>query len=642
VCGLAGIVDLGRREPSRELLLEMTRAIAHRGPDGEGTFAEGPVGLGARRLAILDLSSAGSQPLRGAQAVVAHNGEIYNYRELREELQELGHVFRSRTDTEVVVRAYEEWGDECVHRLRGMFAFAIYDTARRRILIARDRFGVKPLYWTWKDDLLVFASEVKAMLVHPGVRAELSHPALVEYLTFQNVLSDLTLFDGIRLLPPGCTLTLDLAGGVPVVARYWDYRAPAEPLQLDAEEASARLEELFEAAVNRQLVSDVEVGAYLSGGLDSGYISTVAAQHLPRLTTFTAGFDLTSVSGLELGFDERASAEQLSNALKTEHYEVVLHAGDMEWVLPSLVWSLEDLRVGQSYPNFYAARLASKFVKVVLSGAGGDELFGGYPWRYFSGLNGGDSFEQQYYEYWQRLVPDADRAQILRPDALRAAGDHHPLDVFRDVLAGWNGPLETPQDRVAASLYFELKTFLHGLLVVEDKLSMAHSLETRVPFLDEDLVDFALALPIEHKLRDLAHVPRMNENELRKRERYERQTHDGKILLRRTLERLVPTGVTPRSKQGFSAPDATWFRGESIDYINRLLRDKNALVYEYLEPKYVAQVLDEHVSGAVNHRLLIWSLLCLEWWCRCFLAGEGAGLAAAAATPARRLATPDR
>jgi asparagine synthase (glutamine-hydrolysing) len=624
MCGFAAIVDrdIGP-EQMREQLEVMTQAIAHRGPDGAGVHVDSPVGLGARRLAIIDLSAAASQPLISGRrgAAVVHNGEIYNFRELRRELEELGHQFRSRSDTEVVAQAYDEWGPACVEQLEGMFAFAVWDTDASRLLIARDRFGVKPVYWHWRDDRLVVASEVKALLAHPAMQARLSPAALTEYLTFQNILSDLTLFEGIRLLPPGCMLIHEPSGGPPRVTQYWDYR-PGEPLRLSEGAASERLEELVGAAVTRQLVSDVEVGAYLSGGLDSGYISTVASRHVPRLSTFTAGFDLTSVSGLEMGFDERANAEQLANALKTEHYEVVLHAGDMEWVLPELVWSLEDLRVGQSYPNYYVARLASKFVKVVLSGAGGDELFGGYPWRYYAGLGEEGSFEERYYAYWQRLVPDSDRARLLSTDVLREAGDHRPFDVFRDVLAGWEGPLDTPAGRVAASLYFELKTFLHGLLVVEDKLSMAHSLETRVPFLDEALVEFALSLPIEHKLRNLGQIARVDENEAGKRLTYERNATDGKVLLRNTLERIVPPGVASRAKQGFSAPDATWFRGESIDYINLLLRNRKALIYEFLQPSYVEQVLDEHVSGAVNHRLLIWSLLCLEWWCRCFLAGE--------------------
>src|SRR5262249_16906466 len=302
-------------------------------------------------------------------------------------------------------------------------------------------------------------------------------------------------------------------------------------------ESAERLYHLFVEAVTRQLVSDVPVGSYLSGGMDSGSITSVAVRHLPRLTTFTGGFDLTSASGLELGFDERPNAEVLANLVKTEQYEVVMHAGDMEHVLPELIWHLEDLRVGQCYPNYYVARLASKFVKVVLSGTGGDELFAGYPWRYYRGLRGdsGDYF-RNYYDYWQRLVSDDVRPSFFTEEVLPDVQSHAPFDVFRQVFEGWVGPIDTPEQRVDAALYFELKTFLHGLFVVEDKLSMAHGLESRVPFLDNELVDFALRLPPHFKLRDLLRTPHVDEDEFGKKHRYRMQpTADGKLVLRHAM-----------------------------------------------------------------------------------------------------------
>jgi asparagine synthase (glutamine-hydrolysing) len=346
----------------------MTNALAHRGPDGAGAFVDGPVGLGHRRLSILDLSSAGQQPMASAsgRAVLTYNGEIYNFQSLRLELQALGHRFVSQTDTEVLLYAYEAWGESCLARLNGMFAFAIWDNYRQFLFLARDRFGVKPLYYTIQDNAFVFASEIKAILAHPCVSARLCPDALGEYFTFQNVFSDRTLFDGIKLLPGGCRLTVSANAPSPILQhRFWDYRFQPETIVETKEEASERLYGLFEQAVTRQLVSDVPVGSYLSGGLDSGSITGVAARQLGRLNTFTCGFDLSSASGLELGFDERPASELMSNLFKTEHYEIVLHAGDMEYVLPELIWHLEDLRVGQCYPNYYIARLASKFVKVV-------------------------------------------------------------------------------------------------------------------------------------------------------------------------------------------------------------------------------------------------------------------------------------
>lgn len=627
MCGIAGVCNLNSEAVPSGLLKRMTDVIAHRGPDGEGQYTDGSVGLGHRRLAIIDLSPAGHQPMASVSGdvVITYNGEIYNFQKLRVELEALGYQFHSRTDTEVVVHAYEEWGERCLDRFNGMFAFAILDRKRHRLFLARDRYGVKPLYWYFKNGVFIFASEIKAILEHPQVSREVCYPALNEYFTFQNTLTDLTLFEGIRLLPPGCSLTLEFHGtSGPVLQRYWDYSFDGELVRGSVEENTEQLYELVFQAVTRQLVSDVPVGSYLSGGMDSGSITSVAARHLPRLTTFTGGFDLTSASGLELGFDERQAAEIMANVFKTEHYEVVMHAGDMEWVLPQLIWHLEDLRVGQCYPNYYVARLAGKFVKVVLSGAGGDELFAGYPWRYFRGMNGtgGDDYFQRYYQFWQRLVPDEDKSRLFNSEVCRRIAGHSTFDVFRGGFAGWRGTLRSDEDFLNASLYFELKTFLHGLLVVEDKVSMAHSLETRVPFLDNDLVDFAARIPIRQKLAELGQAADLDENVPGdKRLIYQLKTSGGKTVLRQAMSRLIPVEISTRTKQGFSAPDASWFRGESIDYINRLLRNPNAMIFEFLAPKYVAEVLDEHCSGRVNRRLLIWSMLSFEWWCQCFLRG---------------------
>ena len=624
MCGIVGVCNLHGEPVPSGLVGDLTRLIAHRGPDGEGVYTDGPVGLGHRRLAIIDLSAAGNQPMANetGDVVLDYNGEIYNFQQLRVELESLGHLFHSHTDSEVVVHAYEEWGNACVDHFDGMFAFAIWDRTRRRLFLARDRFGVKPLYWYLRNGVFVFASEIKAILAHPRVSRDVCYPALNEYFTFQNVLTDATLFDGVRLLPAGCTLTLEVREGAePAIERYWDFPFAAEPADISAEEATDRLHEIFLEAVTRQLVSDVPVGSYLSGGMDSGSITAIAAREVPRLATFTGGFDLSSASGLELAFDERAAAEEMANALKTEHYEVVMHAGDMEWVMPELVWHLEDLRVGQSYPNYYVARLASKFVKVVLSGAGGDELFGGYPWRYFSAVEepDRDGYLNGYYAFWQRLVPDEEKGNLYNPDVLRELGDHSPYEVFRGVFDGWSGALDRRADYLNASLYFELKTFLHGLLVVEDKLSMAHSLETRVPFLDNGLVHFALQLPPSLKVPALAAALSVDENLPGKRHLFEAERNQGKFVLRQAMERVLPPAASGREKQGFSAPDASWFRGESIEYLNRLLRDPKARIYEFLDPAYVGRILDEHTSGRVNRRLLIWSLLSFEWWCRSFL-----------------------
>jgi asparagine synthase (glutamine-hydrolysing) len=628
MCGIAGILNVDGRPASGAVLRRMTRTLRHRGPDGEGFFVHGPTGLGHQRLAILDPTPAGHQPMQteDGRFVLTYNGEIYNFENLRIALEARGHVFRSRTDTEVVLRAFREWGTDCVEQLNGMFAFAVWDACDRRLVLARDRYGIKPLYYVQRDGAFLFASEIKALLAHPSIAARVSPEALNEYFSFQNTFTDLTLFDGIRLLPPATVMTIDRAGGAPTSRTYWDFDFQDDH-RLSEEESEEAFVELFEQAVNRQLVADVEVGSYLSGGIDSGAITSVAARSFDNLKTFTCGFDLRSASGLELSFDEREKAEYLSYLYGTEHYQVVLKAGDMERIMPQLIWHLEDLRVGQCYPNYYISRLASKFVKVTLSGAGGDELFAGYPWRYYRAVVNADpnQYVSKYYRYWQRLIPDHLKPSFFQPDLMPRVRMHATRDVFSAVMNGKALNVRTPEDYVNRSLYFEAKTFLHGLLVVEDKLSMAHSLETRVPFLDNDLVDFAARVPVRHKLRNLGEVVRLNENEPGpKTERYYRQTSDGKILLRNALERYVPHDYANGRKQGFSAPDGSWFKGESIDYIRQLLFDPKARMYEYIQPETAQRLMLEHFTGTANRRLLIWSLLCFEWWLRLFMDGSTA------------------
>lgn len=620
MCGIAGIVRLDGAPVSSVLLRRMTDAIEHRGPDGEGHWVEENVGLGHRRLAIIDLSPAGHQPMISAdhRYVLSYNGEIYNFRELRTELEAAGYWFRSQTDSEVVLNAMACWGEKALDRFNGMFAFALWDRRDKTLLLARDRYGIKPLYIAQQGQTLSFGSEQKAILAQSDFRRELDKEALLEYLTFQNIFTDKTLLGDIHLLPPGHYAKLDLKETAPQLRRtqYWDYHFREPDVVADKQEYVEELDRLFTQAVQRQLVSDVELGSYLSGGMDSGSITAIAAQSFPYLKSFTCGFDLSSASGIELAFDERAKAEAMSARFKTEHYEMVLKAGDMERCLPTLAHHLEEPRVGQSYPNFYAAKLASKFVKVVLSGSGGDEMFGGYPWRYYRGVNS-RNFEEyidEYYLYWQRLVDNRHLKKMFAP--VWADVEHvWTRDIFRDVFATHENALEKPEDYINHSLYFEARTFLHGLFVVEDKLSMAHSLENRVPFMDNDLVDFAMQCPVNLKLNNLTDVVRINENEAGdKQTKFFRKTNDGKQILRDMMERHIPDDITKAAKQGFSSPDASWFKGDSIDFVRRKLMNGHAKLYDVLDRDAVEPLVDEHLEGKQNRRLLIWSLLNLEEW----------------------------
>lgn len=670
MCGIAGVLSLGNQPVDVSNIKAMCDIIAHRGPDDAGylvaqsgrmhpkqlqyheSFTEAkfqhitpmlpsidkPHGqyairqhkwdifFGHRRLSIIDTSSAGHQPMRDLTRSVwlVYNGEIYNYRELKATLQQKGHEFTTETDTEVLIAAYLEWGVDCVQYLNGMFAFALWDKRHNKIFMARDRYGIKPLYYklTAKGEF-IFASEVKSILAYEGIgTTDIDKKALIEYFTFQNIFTDRTFYQDVKLLPAGSTIEIILQGEQPQldINQYWDFNFE-EPVKVkDSREYEEELDRLFNQAVKRQLVSDVEVGSYLSGGMDSGAITAIAASEFPYLKSFTVGFDLNNVSGLELGFDEREKSELMSYRYRTEHYEMVLKSGDMERCLPNFAWHLETPRVGQSYPNYYASKLASKFVKVVLSGAGGDELFGGYPWRYYRAVNNKSfaDYIDKYYVFWQRLIDNKHLQKVFAP-IWSEVKDVWTRDIFEGVFANFQTKPQTPEDYVNHSLYFEAKTFLHGLLVVEDKLSMAHSLETRVPFLDNDLVDFAMKVPVNLKLGNLQEVTRINENEFgSKSQKYFQKTNDGKLILRKALQKYMPEEITKAVKQGFSSPDQTWFRGESNAFVTKALYNKDSLIYQFFDETEVRQLVGEHMSGKNNRRLFVWGLLNFNSWLQQF------------------------
>ncbi len=618
MCGITGIFNRKHEPASAQLIESMNKVLHHRGPDGDGVWVDGPVAFGHRRLAIIDLSPLGHQPMmtRDGRYIITYNGEVFNFRELKLELEALGYPFHSRTDTEVVLNAFAAWGKKAVEKFNGMFAFAIWDRHESKLFLARDRYGIKPLYYTFVQNTLVFASEVKAILKHPLVKVEVDHNALVEYLTFQNFLSDKTLFKNIHILPAGTTLTV--SEHEKTFETYWDFNFHAPTHNLSKQECIEELDRLFCQAVNRQLVSDVELGAYLSGGMDSAAITALSSMQLPYIKTFTCGFDVSSVSGIEQTFDERKDAERMSYLFKTEHYEMVLKAGDMERCMSSLAYHIEEPRVGQSYPNYYVSRLASKFGKVVLAGTAGDEIFAGYPWRYYPQVVNPnfDSYLKNYYGYWQRIFKESEHQTLFAPIA-NEVRDAAPFETFRSIFKNTSNDL-SPEDYVNHSLYFEAKTFLHGLLVIEDKLSMAHSLETRVPFLDNDLVDFALKIPVEYKLGCLQDVVKAG-NQQQDISRYLKKSRDGKLILRDMMRKYVPTDVVEKIKQGFSAPDASWFQGESMDYVRSLIFNNHAQIYDYIDRKFVQDKVSEHLNGQVNHRLMIWSLLSFEHWCKSYL-----------------------
>ena len=566
--------------------------------------------LGHRRLAILDISYAGHQPMSdlSKNIWIVYNGEIYNFQEIRNELIKIGHKFKSHTDTEVIIYAYIEWGEKCIEKFNGMFSFCIYDNFKKRIILARDRYGIKPLYYhLTKNNTLIFASEIKSILEYKDYESKIDKEALLEYFTFQNIFTNKTFHKNIQILEPGHFLDINLKTKDIKNIKFWDFNFKEENFK-DEKECIEELDRLLTQAVKRQLVADVPIGSYLSGGLDSGSIVAIASKNIPWLNTFTVGFDLNSTNGIELGFDERAKSEYMSYKFKTEHYEMVLKSGDMERCLSDFAYHLEEPRVGQSYPNYYAAKLASKFSKVVLGGTGGDELFAGYPWRYYKAVNNinFDDYIDKYYGFWKRPLPNKDLKDLFRPIA-KDVENVWTRDIFSNIFIN-KETKQTPEEYINDSLYFEAKTFLHGLLVVEDKLSMAHSLETRVPFLDNDLVDFVQKIPVKFKLKNLKSVINVDENTIGKLQK----TNDGKIILRKAMKKYIPSEINDAIKQGFSSPDESWFRGDSIDFVKIKLLNKDAKIYSYFDKKTVERLLEEHLNGKQNRRLFIWSLLNFE------------------------------
>ncbi|HTF35256.1 MAG TPA: asparagine synthase (glutamine-hydrolyzing) [Myxococcota bacterium] len=661
MCGIAGVLSLTQAPIDPMRARRMCDALAHRGPDDAGYafFRQGGRGtrdggywvefaderfrhlnehlpslpgeyakreierhrfdlaLGHRRLSILDLSHLGHQPMSSSDRLywTVFNGEIYNFPELKRELQAKGRVFRTTSDTEVLLQLWEEEGTDCVERLNGMFAFALYDRTGGKLFLVRDRFGVKPLYYADTGAYLVFASEPKGVLASGLLEPRLDPASLAEYMTFQNLFGDRVIFGGMRLLPPGCLVEVDVGAKERRMRelRYAHATGRAHAQSETFEKTADAVLDAFQSAVERQLISDVPVGAYLSGGMDSGSIVAVAARFIPRLTTFTGGFDLTNVSGIEQGFDERPQAERLSYLMQTEHYAVVLHAGDMPAAMERLAWHVDDPRLGMCHQNWYVAKLASRFVKVCLAGAGGDELFGGYPWRYRPALEAQstDEFDESYFHYWHRLLP-RERLSNLLGETLRAhLGETR--DAFQAMLDKEDtasGELDRPSRLLERALRFEFRTFLHGFLLIEDRLSMAHGLESRVPFLDNALAALAWEIPPHFKVD----LDALSGPEGRKH----LETEKGKLVLRKAMERLLPPEFTRQKKQGFSPPDANWYRGPSLSYVKEILLDPLTLGRGWFDEKVVRSTLDEHFRGEQNHRLLIWSLLSLEWLQRHF------------------------
>jgi asparagine synthase (glutamine-hydrolysing) len=521
---------------------------------------------------------------------IVFNGEVYNYRELRRSLDLRGERFTTGSDTEVLLRLLALDGPVALAQVRGMFALAWWDTQARALILARDRFGIKPLYVAAAERSIAFASEIHALVSAGLVDRAIDPAGVLGFLAWGTVPPSLTYLSGVESLPAGTWMRWSQGGDcahhafADVTAIYArPHSGCTEP------ELRTRVGTAVQQSVAAHLVADVPVGLFLSGGIDSSAIlSAAAAAGVAGLNTYTIRFDDRS--------SEHEYARLVASAFGATHHELVLDGSRIVGDLPDILARLDQPTLDAVNSYYVSAAVADTGIKTVLSGAGGDELFGGYPWRYdrVEGLSGAE-FEATHYGYWTRLVADADKPALFTPALLEAVHEHPPLEAYRSAIAPAEG-----LDPMSRALYFETKTFLHGLLIVEDKVSMAHSLESRVPFLDNGLVDVARRIPSSLK----------------------QGNGTGKRLLRDAMREFLPAEIIEKPKQGFSPPDQAWYRGESMAYIKQILLDPRTLDRGYFRDEYIRRVLQEHLEGKVNHRLLIWSLLAFEWWNRLYIDGE--------------------
>ena len=633
MCGIAGIVAAdGLHADERARVPFMRDVITHRGPDEAGLFFDAHAGLAHRRLSIVDLAS-GQQPLgnEDGSIQIVFNGEIYNHAEIRPVLEGHGHVYRTRCDTETIVHAYEQWGDACVERFRGMFAFAIWDARRQRLLLARDRMGIKPLYWTVVRNRLLFGSEIKAILESGLIRAAANDRAIPELLSTRYLSGAQTLFAGIQRLLPGHVLVFE--GGVATTRQWWDVPAGRRDPALAALSETQIVERFrgkLEDAVRTRLMADVPLGMFLSGGLDSSAIAALMAGMIDRpLQTFSVAFK-------QRAFSELDYARQVATSINADAHEIVIDDTDFFGALPRLVWHEDEpIAHPSSVPLYFVSKLASAHVKVVLTGEGSDELLAGYGkypralanWRAgkFWGL-APDPVRQfvtgtviprlpaRVARYARRsflAMPRTPEAMFFDNFAAIGLGRQQTLldprlarlatpDAYAASRAYFDAPngQSTTLDRL---LYTDLKTYLVELLMKQDQMSMAASIESRVPFLDHHLVEFAAALPPRMKLRGFS----------------------TKWILREAVKSILPESILTRKKMGFPVPFSIWMRGPAGDIARDVLLDSRARQRGITNPAAVAALLDAHRRGASDGGDAIWSLLNLELWYRTFIDGEG-------------------
>ena len=622
MCGIAGYVNTNNRRPADPRIIEaMCATMIHRGPNDQGMWVDGPVGLGMRRLSIIDLST-GHQPIANEtkDVWVVFNGEIYNYRDLADWLVGRGHCLSTASDTEVIVHLYEELGDACVQKLRGMFAFALWDQPRSRLFVARDRLGVKPLYYFYDGRCFVFGSELKALLAHPAVAPTVDPQGLLYYLRYSYVPEPLTIFEGVHKLPPGCTLSL--MGRTLTVTPYWDGAAPPSgPVgPVSEDDAVERLDDLLRESVRLRLVSDVPLGAFLSGGIDSSLVVALMAREMARpVTTFSIGFE-------EERYNELPYARQVARHLGTDHHERIVGPQDCGLLERIVAHFDEPFGDASAIPTYYVSQLAAEHVTVALSGDGGDELFAGYEryavdlWRsrfevvppmvrrWLTGLS--DLLPEDFYgKNFMRNVSLPGRQRYLENNSYlaprhlgRLLTPEFQAEVTGDVNAErlTDAYFERVDGRpwLARLQYLDTKLYLPGdILTKVDRMSMAHSLEAREPLLDHVLAEYVAGLPVEMKFRN----------------------GTAKYLLKRVAERYLPAEIVHRRKHGFGVPLEYWFKDDLRDYIHDVLFDSRTRARGIFRPEEVTRLVRRYENGRNELSPVIWLLVVFETWCRLYL-----------------------
>jgi len=649
MCGICGEIDFIRSGIRMDGLRRMCDVLAHRGPDDEGmVFIKGnqyfevkksspglpngnvfEVGLGHRRLSIIDLSEAGHQPMCNENKTIwiVLNGEIYNFQDLRSELEKNGHLFKSKSDTETILHAYEQWGTECLNHLRGMFAFAIWDSNLQRLFMARDRLGKKPLVYFRQNGHFSFASEIKALLEIPGVERNVNASALHHYLTYQYVPSPDTIFEGIKKLPPAHYLLYDRRGNLKIECYWRLHFDSSHQTKASVEELMDRIRTELEESVKLRLISDVPLGAFLSGGVDSSLIVGIMARLSGQpVKTFSIGFE-------EKEFDELSYARIVSDHFSTEHHEFIVKPNAIE-ILPKLVWYYnEPFADSSAIPTYYVANLTKDFVKVVLTGDAGDENFAGYPrylrsmWvasftripeklrrdllphflRVFSGLHWREKTLNRLADFMESLSTDQaknyaeqikifntkEKENIYTNDFCKKVEENNPLDFLLSKFQE-----SDTENLLEQLLYVDMNSYLpEDLLVKMDIATMANSLEARVPFLDHKFMELVGEIPVHLKLRGT----------------------ESKFILKKAFKDLLPEAIFKRKKMGFGVPLSKWFRNELKEYVYEVLLDHKTLNRGYFRREGIERLLDDHISLRYDHSIRIWALLFLEIWFRVFI-----------------------